>query len=147
MDSNRGKSHYSSPIIASFVRCHTDSTDILRESQNLLFSPTSPDKEFIYRPDTGCCSSPPELKMKDKGSQTVSFLQSSACVFWLLEPCTMKPPHCSVWETLTYLCRINGWNMFGHVLLNSRLSNEESEIRLTSLVLSFQIGWKESSFM
>lgn len=54
LDSNRGnsQSHYSSPVNASFLRCRTDSTDILRESQNLLFSPTSPDKELIYRPDT-----------------------------------------------------------------------------------------------
>lgn len=107
-------------------------SDILRESQNLQFSPTSPDKELIYRPDT---LAPAQVFQSSDERQMITACQSSACGFWLLQPCTVKPPHCSVWETLAYLCHINGWNMFGHVLLNSRLSNEESETCLTSLFL------------
>jgi len=53
-------------------------TDIQRESQNLLFSPTSPDKELIYRPDT---LAPAQVLQSSDERPMITACQSSACGF------------------------------------------------------------------
>lgn len=74
-------SHYSEqkndsvPFIASFTRC---CTDILRESQNLLFSPTSPDKELIYRPDI---LAPDQVLQSSDERQTITACQFPAKLY------------------------------------------------------------------
>lgn len=137
-----GHNNDSFPFIASFTRC---CTDILRESQNLLFSPTSPwQRDNLSSWHFGSWSSAPELRWKTN-DHSLSVSSKALLVYFDFYNPVLWNPLIVLFEKHSLICATLTLEICLDTSCSIAVCPKESETRLTSLFLSFQLRWKESS--